>query len=694
MSAPVSVAVQAGRIEGPVHIHAPAPAVVVPRQLPAGPRRLTGREAELAWLDDRARSVPVVVSGPGGVGKSALVLAWAHANIPDFPDGQLWVDLRGHGPDRPLTPDEVLGAFLRDLGVPDADVPPTRYEREGRYRSLLHGRRVLVVLDNAASEDQVRPLLPGAGTVLVTSRAVLPGLAVHEGVEVLDLDLLDHAQGLALLRDALGDRVDREPAARELVALCGGLPLALRIVAQLARSRPTAPLAELVAELRRAGDRLDVLEVGGDVRSSIRPVLSWSVDRLPEEAARAFRLFGVHPTGVVDAPAFAALCAVPVARAVRLLRALVGAHLLTEPVRGRFAAHDLLRLFAVELADGEAERSAAGVRLFDHVLHTAARADALVTPNRFRLPLAGDPAGAEEFADYDSALAWLHRHWRDAVGLCGRDEPELDARRWQLAYTMRGYFFLTKQWDGWLACHRSALAACLRLGDRHAEARIRNDLGRALLETGRPDLAAVQYETAQRLFEELGDRHGWSNAVANRAVLARRSGDLAEALRLNKSALDYYLEVGARRNAAIAWRSRAKTHEAAGALDEASADLGRAVTTFAELGLHLDLAEAYNLGGVLAARRGDAAAAEAQHLAALDASRACGSTFEEAEALRRLGDLAHARGAVDVAVARWSAAVGHYRALGSPEVAGLTTRLESVGGVAEGRPEPGGGDAV
>ncbi|MCE6997882.1 tetratricopeptide repeat protein [Saccharothrix sp. S26] len=642
---------------------------------------MTGRGAELAWLDHQvgaARPAPVVVSGPGGVGKSALVLTWAHAHLSDFPDGQLWVDLRGHGPDRPLTPDEALGAFLRDLGVPHAEVPQARHEREGRYRSLLHGRRVLVVLDNAASEDQVRPLLPGAGVVLVTSRNVLPGLEVHEGAEVLNLDLLSPDQGQALLRAALGDRVDREPAARELVAQCGGLPLALRIVAQLARSRPAAPLAELVAELRHAGDRLDALEVGGDLHSSIRPVLSWSLDRLPEDAARAFRLFGAHPTGVVEAPAFAALCGVSVARAARLLRVLVGAHMLAEPVTGRYGAHDLLRLFAVELAGVDRERVAAKARLFDHVLHTAERADALVTPNRYRVPLVGDPAGAEEFADYGSALAWLHRHWRDAVGLCAWDEPELDVRRWQLAYTMRGYFFLTKQWDGWLECYRSALAACLRLGDRHAEARIRNDLGRALLETGRPDEAAGQYESAQRLFEEIGDRHGWSNAVANRAVLLRRSGDLAEALRLNKSALDYYLEVGARRNAAIAWRSRAKMHYAEGALDEASADLDRAVAMFAELGSHLDLAEAYDLRGVIAARRGDAAGAEAQHLAALEASRACGSTLEEAKALHRLGDLAAARGSVDEAVARWGAAVRHYRSLGSPEAAGLTARLASM----------------
>jgi tetratricopeptide (TPR) repeat protein len=683
VSAPVSVAVQAGSIEGSVHVHMPEPRRVVPRQLPGGAGRLTGRDAALARLDDwyaARRSATVVVSGPGGVGKTALVVAWAHARLDDFPDGQLCIDLRGHGPDRPLDPDEVLGAFLRDLGVPDSDVPRTRHEREGRYRSLLHGRRVLVMLDNAASEEQVRPLLPGLGAVVVTSRAALPGLAVHERVEVLDLDLLDAERALALLRDWLGERVDREPAVVELVAHCGGLPLALRIVAQLARSRPAAPLAELATELRHERDRLDVLEVGGDVRSSVRPMMSWSLDRLSDEAARAFRLVGVHPTGVVDAPTVAALCGVPVARAVRLVRALIGTHLLTEPAPGRFSAHDLLRLYAVELAGVDPEAPVARKRLFDYVLHTAERADRLVTPNRYRVPLTGDAIGAVAFADYDSALAWLHGHWRDAVALCALDVPELDVRRWQLAHTLRGYFFLAKQWNAWISSYEHALAACLRLGDRRAEACVRNDLGRALLEIGRLDVAATHYETAQRLFDEVGDRHGWSNAVANQAVLLRRSGDLLGALRFNKTALDYYIEAGARRNTAIAWRSRAKMHVEAGALDEATADLDRALDVFAELELRIDLAEAHNLGGVIAARRDDPVRAQDEHLAALDASRACGSRYEEAEALRCLGGLAAARGAVGAAIAHWNAAATLYSAMGSPKAAELAAEVRSVGG--------------
>ncbi|GAA1308436.1 NB-ARC domain-containing protein [Saccharothrix xinjiangensis] len=618
------------------------------------------------------------------MGSGRAPWSWrGRAHPGDFPDGQLWVDLRGHGTGRPLEPDEVLGAFLRDLGAPGGEVPRTRHEREGRYRSLLHGRRVLVVLDNAASEEQVRPLLPGAGAVVVTSRTAPLGLVVHEGAEVLHLDLLDADRGLSLLRDVLGERVDREPAAAEVVARCGGLPLALRIVARLARSRPGSPLTGLAAELRRERDRLTVLEVGGDPRSSVRPVLSWSLDRLPDEAARAFRLVGAHPTGVVDAPALAALCGVEVTRATRLPRDLVGAHLLAEPVPDRFAAHDLLRLYAVELAEADPHAPAARMRLFDHVLHAAERADRLVTPHRYRIPLVGEPGGVEDFADYDSALAWLHGHWRDAVALCALDEPELDVRRRQLAYTMRGCFFLAKQWDGWLSSHLGALAACLRSGDRHAEARIRNDLGRVLLELGRLDAGAEQYETAQRLFEEVGDRHGWSNAVANRAVLLRRSGNLLEALRLNQVALDHYVAAGARRNTGIAWRSRAKVHVEMGDLVEAAADLERAVTVFDELGLHLDLAEAHNSGGVIAARLGDAVRAREEHSAAPAASRACGSRYEEAEALRHSGGLAAARGAIDEAVAHWGAAVSLYRALGSPKADGLAAELRSRGGVSE-----------
>ncbi|PPK66630.1 tetratricopeptide repeat protein [Actinokineospora auranticolor] len=687
VAAPTAVAVQAGRVDGSVHVHtvysaAREPSRVVPHQLPSHARGLVGRDAEFAWLDARlgdGRPGTAVVTGPGGVGKTALVVGWAATRLDEFPDGQLYVDLRGHGPDTPLDPHDVLGGFLRDLGVADREVPRSRHERVGRYRSVTHRRRLLVVLDNAVDEDQVRPLLPGPGAVVVTSRAVLSGLAVRHEAEILELDLLDARHGLELLRAAVGARAVREPAVAELVEYCGGLPLALRIVAELARSRPGAPLAGLAEELRHEQHRLDVLEVVGDARSSIRPVLSWSLDRVPVEVNRAFRLIGAHPTGEVDVPAVAALCAVPLSRAGRLLRALVGAHLIGEPRPGRFAAHDLSRLHAVELATADPDGTAAArVRLFDHVLHTADRADRLVTPNRYRVPLDGDATGAVGFADYDAALTWLHSHWRDAVALCALDGTGLDARRWQLAYTWRGYFFLTKRWDAWIASHRHALAACLRLDDRHAEARTRNNLGRALLETGRTEQATAHFEAAQRLFETVGDRHGWSNAVANQAVLRRRAGDLAEALRLNQLALDYYLAVGARRNTAITWRSRAKTRIEAGALDEAAADLDRAVEIFARLGLAIDLAEAHNLRGTIAARRGDPERAKQEHLAALDACRACGSRFEEAKALRYLGHLAANEGAMATAVAYLTSAASLHQDMGSPEAAVLAEEIRAL----------------
>ncbi|MFE2755286.1 ATP-binding protein [Actinosynnema sp. NPDC059335] len=677
--------VQAGRIYGDLHFHDSRPARPAPRQLPAPPRWFTGRAEESRRLDDlvRGQRAPVtVVSGPGGVGKTALVVEWAWSRADEFPDGQLYADLRGYGPDEPLDPTEVLGSFLRALGVPDGEVPGPAHERAGHFRSVLAGRRVLVVLDNAVSADQVRPLLPGNHScpVLVTSRDALPGLAVHDNAESLGVEVFDRGRSIDLLRALLGDRVVGDDAAADLAGHCAGLPLALRIVGRLALSRPEVPLAAVAAELADERERLDALDLGDDARSAVRPVLSWSYHRLPEPTARAFRLLGAHPGREFDVPQFAALCGATRARATRVLRELVDKHLVVESSPGRYSSHDLLRLYAAEVcaAGDPAEVAAARTRLLDHYLHTADRADRLVTPNRYRLPPVGSAEHAVSFDDRAAALSWLHATWSDAVALGRLDCPELDTRRWRLAYTLRGYFFLAKQWRGWIDSHEAALAACLRLGDRHAEARIRNDLGRAMLECGRPEAGAVHYETAQRLFAEVGDRHGWSNAVANRAVLLRRTGDLEGALRLNATALDYYIEAGARRNTAIAWRSRAKMHVELGALDEAAADLERAIAIFAQLDVPLDLAEAHNLGGVIASRRGQRARAEAEHLKALEAGRACGSRYEEAEALRSLGRLSADRGAVDPAATRWRAALELYRELGSPKADEVAAELRAL----------------
>ncbi len=279
----------------------------VPRQLPADAIPFLGRARELAELDRHLVGPAVyVVTGTAGVGKTTLAVHWAH-RVRDarFPDGQLYVNLRGYDPAEPMSAGDALAGALRALGVAGREVPADTEERATRYRSLLDGRRMLIILDNAAAVEQVRPLLPGtsACAVIVTSRDSLAGLVAREGARRLELDLLPRADAVALLRALIGGRADADPAAAAaLVRQCARLPLALRVAAELAAARPAQPLAQLAGELADEQRRLDLLEAGGDPRTAVRGVLSWSCRHLPADAGRAFRLLGLHPGPDFDAP--------------------------------------------------------------------------------------------------------------------------------------------------------------------------------------------------------------------------------------------------------------------------------------------------------------------------------------------------------------------------------------------------------
>jgi transcriptional regulator with XRE-family HTH domain len=295
------------------------PEVPVPRQLPAAVAGFTGRDSELAALDsllvatfaDRPLTMLITaIGGTAGAGKTALAVHWAHQAAGSFPDGQMYVNLRGYAPGRPVSAGEALAAFLRSLGVPDRDIPPGEDERAARYRSLLAGLRMLIVLDNARDADQVRPLLPGTpGCVaVVTSRDRLAGLVARDGARPVDLDVLPLSDAVRLLRTLIGARVDDEPeAAAVLAAHCCRLPLAVRVAAELAVARPGASLASLAAELADRQQRLDRLDAGGDPGTAVRAVFSWSLRHLNSDAVRAFRLIGLHPGPDFDAWAAAAL---------------------------------------------------------------------------------------------------------------------------------------------------------------------------------------------------------------------------------------------------------------------------------------------------------------------------------------------------------------------------------------------------
>ncbi|NUT90785.1 MAG: AfsR/SARP family transcriptional regulator, partial [Saccharothrix sp.] len=382
----------------------------VPRQLPAAPRHFTGRDAELAALtatldaaEPGSTTVISAIAGSGGIGKTWLALHWAHRNADRFPDGQLFVDLRGFSPDgEPMRPGVALRGFLQALGVEAGRVPVDPHAQSALFRSLVTDRRMLVVADNARDADQVVPLLPGGGscTVLVTSRSHLRGLVTGHGAHHLALDVLTDADARALLTSRLGpDRVD-DPATAELVRLCGGFPLALGIVASHAQTRPGLALADLAAELRGLG--LGALD-DTDPTASLPCVLSWSLDALPPDRARAFALLGTAPGADIGPPAAARLLGLSTAEAEAVLCDLEQASLLTRDAVGRYRLHDLVRRYAAGLVE---DRVPGLRRVLDFYTDTAVSADRLVYPHRASTPF-GPPAVEPAFPDDVTAMAWF-----------------------------------------------------------------------------------------------------------------------------------------------------------------------------------------------------------------------------------------------------------------------------------------------
>jgi DNA-binding SARP family transcriptional activator len=420
-------------------------AALAPRELPADVSAFTGRAAELRRLDqlltgpathaDRASAAVIsAVSGTAGVGKTALAVHWAHQVADRFPDGQLHVNLRGYDPAQPLTAADALAVFLRALGVPDEDIPAGEDRRAACYRSLLAGQQMLIVVDNARTAEQVRPLLPGAPTcaMVVTSRDSLAGLVARDGAARLDLDLLPLGEAVSLLRELIGARADAEPAAAtELARQCSRLPLALRVAAELAAARPDVPLADLTAELGDEQRRLDLLG-DGDPRTAVSTVFSWSYQHLDPGAARAFRLAGLHPGPDFDAYAAAALTAGTLDQARRMLDALARAHLIHPTGPARYGMHDLLRAYARELCateDCNEERRAALTRLCRHNLYAAANAMNTLFPaeRQGRSPIPSSTP-IQPLTELAEVRAWLSEQ-RALLLAAAADGPELGRLR-------------------------------------------------------------------------------------------------------------------------------------------------------------------------------------------------------------------------------------------------------------------------
>jgi DNA-binding SARP family transcriptional activator len=672
-----------------------APSAPVPAQLPPAVHGFAGREREVDHLDavlagcaevaaDPGGVVISVISGPPGVGKTALAVHWAHRVSGRFPDGQLYVNLRGFDPSGSvLDPGDVMHGFLDALGVPAERVPADLDAQAALYRSLLAGRRVLVVLDNARDVEQVQPMLPGTPgcLVVVTSRNRLAVLVAALGAHSLTLDLLDADGARALLGHRVGpDRLAAEPpAVDDIIAACAGLPLALAIVAARAAVHPGYPLAQLATQLREAGGLDGFDDAGSSI--DLRAVFSWSYHTLSAPAAQLFRLLGLHCGPDLAAPAAASLAGIAPPAARRLLAELTRTHLLNEHRPGRYTFHDLLRAYAMEQAnavDPEHDRQTAVGRVLDHYLHTAYAAAQLADPHRD--PITVPPAAAGVTLEVPAdGLAWLseeHSVLFAAIVQAGR--AGLDNHAWQLAWTLSPYLLRHARWHDWATAERAALAAADRLGDIAGQARAHRGIGAALGRLGHQDDADRHHRRALRLFQEVGDLTGQGRTHLHLGLSAERRGHLSEAVDHGLRARDLFRADGNPQGHACALNHVGQFYARRSDPRPGLAYLEEALTLFDRLDDRDGQAAAWDSIGYTHHRLGDHARAVACFHRALDGYRRLGDRCNEAEVLVHLGET-HL-GAADSATARtiWRQALTIFDELAHPAAEEVRANLSRL----------------
>lgn len=691
--------VQSGIIQGNVTIYQAGSVSLIPRQLPRTAARFVARADELAELDaifrdSRGAGVPglALVVGSGGVGKSMLAVVWGSCRAEEFPDGQLYVDMRGFSAGAALSTEQALGGFLRAFGVSADRVPVELAEQAAMFRSVTADRRVLVVVDNVLSAAQVRPLLPASegSMVIVTTRLRLSGLRSVGGV-LVEVNPLSIQQAVDLLSGFVGERRMRAEhvEVRELAALCGRLPIALQVVGTRLSARPRHRVARVVSELVDERQRLTRLSTDEEV--SVHSIFDLSYQALPPEVACVYRLVSAHPGADFSAGVAAAAAGVAITEAEARLLTLVDASLLEEVDEDRYRFHDLVRLHALARAETHHEHVAAAVRIGKWFLHQVTRANLVVIPMRWRVsPVAAEHVGdSPAFPSGREALDWLDSELANVLAvLDNAADRGWNRLAWQLCEALWELFLHRKHYGQWITSHRVGIDAAVRCGDEIAESRLRCQLARAYLELRLFDDAERECLTAASLARRQGDRHNESVALDQLGMVAQGCGETDQALAWFEQSLAIERELGIARGVAQRHRRIGETLLGAGLDAEAAKHLREAHQMMADLSDSKDVAKIEISLARIEARAGRTTVARQSLARALVVLRESGSAAYQIDVLIALAEVGQDDGDLTAARGHLTEALALAREIGGPHFDRVQARLADLDSVQDVGAEP------